>query len=81
MCQNATLGFSSTIVKKYILQTSKHVKEPRYMHARVLWMIFIKKHKDTFKDVQNRGMNLDMNSRVLCMYNGLYQMLKNEFRE
>ena len=51
------------------------------MHARVLWMTFIKKHKDTFKDVQNRGMNLDMNSRVLCMYNGLYQMLKNEFRE
>ena len=40
-----------------------------------------KETKDTFKDDQNRRMDLEMNSRVLCMYNGLYQMLKNEFRE
>jgi hypothetical protein len=35
-----------------------------------------KETKDTFKDDQNRRMDLEMNSRVLCMY----QNAQNEFR-
>ena len=52
------------VVEKCSFTNFKTCEKDLGMHARVLWIIFIKKHKDTFKNAHSREMNLEVNSRV-----------------
>ncbi len=52
------------VVEKCSFTNIKTCEKDLGMHARVLWIIFIKKHKDTFKNAQSKEMNLEVNSRV-----------------